>query len=96
MVPTLTQTLNPQPERYTFSPRLNPGPRYVGKTTRVDGATAAQIQAGQGLAWPCDLVSSLANRPQTIDQLKQRPASQIAAARPRPFALPDPPHRCQA
>ena len=96
MVPTLTQTLNPQPEPYTFSPRLNPGPRYVGKTTRVDGATAAQIQAGQGFAWLCDLVLSLANRPQTIDQLKQRPASQIAAASPRPFALPDPPHRCQA
>ena len=101
MVATLIQALNPrvsQPSTrtlYLFTP-TNPGPRYVGKTTRVDGATAAQIQAGQGLAWPCDLVLSLANRPQTIDQLKQRPASQIAAARPRPFALPDPPHRCQA
>ena len=96
MVPTLTQTLNPQPDtRHLFTPTqleiLNPGPRYVGKTTRVDGATAAQIQAGKGLAWPCDLVLSLANRPQTIAQLKQRPASEIAAERPRPFALPPAP-----
>ena len=95
MVPTLTQTLNPQPEPYTFSPRLNPGPRYVGKTTRVDGATAAQIQAGQGLAWPCDLVLSLANRPQTIAQLKQRPASEMAEASPR-HSPSRPPPQCQA
>ena len=92
----LTPTPNPNPNR-NHNPNLNPNldpntnPRYVGKTTRVGGATAAQVQAGQGLAWPCDLVLSLANRPQTIAQLKQPPTSQPAAQEPRPFALPHAP-----